>query len=129
MLMRWVDLHPHSIREKTKIILEHFINHTQNKISGKSRGMLVTRSRLHCVKYKLEFDKQMKEMGLPYGSLVGFSGTVFDEDSFKDYTESSMNGFPETHTEENFKDPKFRILIVNNKFQTGFDEPMLHWCL
>ena len=126
MLMRWVDLHPHSIREKTKIILEHFINHTQNKISGKSRGMLVTRSRLHCVKYKLEFDKQMKEMGLPYGSLVGFSGTVFDEDSFKDYTESSMNGFPEVQTEENLKDPKFRILIVNNKFQIGFDEPMLH---
>jgi len=78
------------------------------------------------VKYKLEFDKQMKEMGLPYGSLVGFSGTVFDEDSFKDYTESSMNGFPEVQTEENLKDPKFRILIVNNKFQIGFDEPMLH---
>ena len=126
MLMRWVDLHPHSIREKTKIILEHFINHTQNKISGKSRGMLVTRSRLHCVKYKLEFDKQMKEMGLPYRSLVGFSGKVYDEDSHQDYTESSMNGFPEVQTEENLKDPKFRILIVNNKFQTGFDEPMLH---
>ncbi len=126
MLMRWVDLHPHSITEKTKIILEHFINHTSNKISGKSRGMLVTRSRLHCVKYKLEFDKQMKEMGLPYRSLVGFSGKVHDEDSHKDYTESSMNGFTEVQTVENFKDPKFRILIVNNKFQTGFDEPMLH---
>ncbi len=126
MLMRWVDLHPHSIREKSKIILEHFINHTQNKISGKSRGMLVTRSRLHCVKYKLEFDKQMKERGLPFRSLVGFSGKVYDEDSHQEYTESSMNGFPEGQTEENLKDPKFRILIVNNKFQTGFDEPMLH---
>jgi type I restriction enzyme R subunit len=126
MLMNWVDLHPHTIREKTKIILEHFINHTSNKISGKSRGMLVTRSRLHCVKYKLEFDKQMKEMGLPYLSLVGFSGKVYDEDTHQEYTESSMNGFPETHTEEKLKDPKFRILIVNNKFQTGFDEPMLH---
>jgi len=126
MLMKWVDLHPHSIQEKTKIILEHFMNHTSNKISGKSRGMLVTRSRLHCVKYKLEFDKQMKELNLPYRSLVGFSGKVYDEDTKDEYTESSMNGFPENQTEENFKDPKFRILIVNNKFQTGFDEPMLH---
>ena len=126
MLVNWVDLQPHTIREKTKIILEHFIYHTSSKISGKSRGMLVTRSRLHCVKYKLEFDKQMKEMGLPYRSLVGFSGKVYDEDIHQEYTESGMNGFPETHTGENLKDPKYRILIVNNKFQTGFDEPMLH---
>ncbi len=126
MLVKWVDLHSHTIREKTKIILEHFTNHTSNKMSGKSRGMLVTRSRLHCVKYKLEFDKQMKEMGLPYGALVGFSGKVYDEDSHQEYTESSMNGFSESKTEEGLKDPKFRILIANNKFQTGYDEPMLH---
>jgi type I restriction enzyme R subunit len=88
--------------------------------------MLVTKSRLHCVKYKLEFDKQMEEMDLPYRSLVGFSGTVHDQDTHQDYTESSMNGVPETQTEESLKEPQFRILIVNNKFQTGFDEPMLH---
>ena len=126
MLVKWVDLQPHSIREKTKIMLEHFTNHTSSKMSGKSRGMLVTRSRLHCVKYKLEFDKQMEEMNLPYRSLVGFSGKVFDEDTHQEYTESSMNGFAESKTEENLKNPHFRILIVNNKFQTGFDEPMLH---
>ncbi len=68
----------------------------------------------------------MKVMGLPYQCLVGFSGTVHDQDTYKDYTESSMNGFPETQTTENFKDPKYRLLIVNNKFQTGFDEPLLH---
>ena len=88
--------------------------------------MVVTRSRLHCVKYKLEFDKQMKEFNLPYKCLVGFSGTVHDDDSGIDYTESSMNGFPSKQTEINFKDPKYRILIVNNKFQTGYDEPLLH---
>lgn len=125
-LVKWVDLHSHTITEKTRIILEHFINHTSNKLEGRSRGMLVTKSRLHCVKFKLEFDKQMKQMNLPYRSLVGFSGKVFDEDIHQEYTESSMNGFPENQTEENLKDPKFRILIVNNKFQTGFDEPMLH---
>ena len=76
MLVSWVDLHPHTIREKTSIILEHFMNRTSKKLEGRSRGMVVTRSRLHCVKYKLEFDKQMKELGLPYQSLVGFSGSV-----------------------------------------------------
>ena len=59
MLVSWVDLHPHTIREKTSIMLEHFMNRTSKKLEGRSRGM-VTRSRLHCVKYKLEFDKQMK---------------------------------------------------------------------
>jgi len=68
----------------------------------------------------------MKEMNLPYGCLVGFSGTVFDKDTNQEYTETSMNGFPDRQTQENFKDPKYRILIVNNKFQTGFDEPLLH---
>ena len=126
MLVKYVDIHPHTISEKTKIILEHFKNHSSNKISGKSRGMVVTRSRLHCVKFKLEFDKQMKEMNLSYKCLVGFSGTVYDKDSHKEYTESSMNGFPERLTQENFKDPQYRLLIVNNKFQTGFDEPLLH---
>ena len=126
MLVNWVDLHPHTVTEKVRIILDRFVNHTSNKLEGKSRGMLVTKSRLHCVKYKLEFDKQMKERDLPYRSLVGFSGTVHDQDTHQDYTESSMNGVPESQTEESLKDPKYRILIVNNKFQTGFDEPMLH---
>jgi len=126
MLVKYVDIHPHTISEKTKIILEHFINHSSKKISGKSRVMVVTRSRLHCVKFKLEFDKQLKEMGFPFKVLVGFSGTVYDKDSHKEYTESSMNGFPDRLTQENFKDPQYRILIVCNKFQTGFDEPLLH---
>jgi len=126
MLVNWVDLHPHSIQEKTRIMLEHFVNNTSKKLEGRSRGMVVTRSRLHCVKYKLEFDKQMKEMGLPYGCLVGFSGKVHDEDTQEEYTESSMNGFSEKQTSEKLKEPTYRILIVNNKYQTGFDEPLLH---
>jgi len=126
MLVSWVDIQPHTITEKSKIILEHFISNTSKKMSGKSRGMLVTRSRLHCVKFKLELDKQMKKLGLPYKCLVGFSGTVYDKDSHQEYTETSMNGFSERQTQDNFKDPKFRLLIVCDKFQTGFDEPLLH---
>ena len=126
MLVSWVDIQPHTITEKTRIMLEHFINHSSKQINGKGRGMVVTRSRLHCVKYKLEFDRQMEEMNLPYKCLVGFSGTVHDSDNGIDYTERSLNGFSDEEIKENLKDPKYRILIVNNKFQTGFDEPLLH---
>jgi type I restriction enzyme, R subunit len=126
LLINWVDLQPSAITEKVRIILEHFTNNSANKLVGKARAMLVTKSRLHCVKYKLEFDKQMKAIDLPYRALVAFSGTIHDQETHQDYTETSMNGFPDNQTEENLKDPRFRFLIVNNKFQTGFDEPMLH---
>ena len=126
MLVNWVDIHPHTIMEKTQIILDHFRSKTVNKMEGKARGMVVTRSRLHCVKFKLEFDKQMEELGLPYRAIVGFSGKVIDGDTGQEYTESSMNDFSDSETEQRLKYPQNRILIVNNKFQTGFDEPMLH---
>ena len=125
-LTNYVDLQPHSIETKTRIILEHFTERTAKTIEGKGRAMLVTPSRLHCVRYKLEFDKQMREMGLPYGCLVAFSGTVHDTDNGRDYTEDGMNGLPpRVSIADSFKSPEYRILIVSNKFQTGFDEPML----
>ena len=126
-LTNYVDLQPHSIETKTRIILEHFTEHTAKAIEGKARAMLVTPSRLHCVKYKLEFDRQMREMGLPYKSLVAFSDSIHDTDSGVDYTENGMNELPpRTSIAEAFKSPEYRILIVASKFQTGFDEPMLH---
>ena len=126
MLTNYVDLQPHSIEAKTRIILGHFIERTAKTIEGKGRAMLVTPSRLHCIKYKLEFDKQMREMNLSYGCLVAFSDTVHDTDNGQDYTEKSMNNIPPSALiEDSFKSPQYRILIVANKFQTGFDEPML----
>ena len=126
MLTNYVDLQPHSIETKTRIILEHFTDHTAKTIESKGRAMLITPSRLHCVRYKLEFDKQMQEMGLSYRCLVAFSSTVHDIDNGQDYTENGMNGLPlSASIANNFKDPKYRILIVSNKFQTGFDEPLL----
>ena len=125
-LTNYVDLQPHSIETKTRIILEHFTERTAKTIEGKGRAMLVTSSRLHCVRYKLEFDKQMRKMNLPYGCLVAFSGTVHDTDNGQDYTENGMNGLPpRVSIADSFKSPEYRILIVANKFQTGFDEPML----
>ncbi len=126
-LINFVDDQSHTITQKVKIILDHFINHTSKKIEGKGRGMVVVRSRLHCVRYKMEFDKQMKELGLSYRCLVGFSGVVFDKDTNKEYTENSMNQLPQgVSIPDGFKDPKYRILIVSSKFQTGYDEPLLH---
>ena len=125
-LTNYVDLQHHSIETKTRIILEHFTARTEKTIEGKGRAMLVTPSRLHCVRYKQEFDRQMKEMGLPYGCLVAFSDTVHDTDNGQDYTENGMNALPPSVSiEDSFKDPNYRILIVASKFQTGFDEPML----
>ena len=125
-LTNYVDLQPHSIEKKTRIILEHFTERTEKAIEGKGRAMLVTPSRLHCVRYKLEFDRQMREMGLSYDCLVAFSGTVHDTDNGRDYTEEGMNGLPpRVSIADSFKSPEYRILIVSNKFQTGFDEPML----
>ncbi len=126
-LTNYVDLQPHSIEKKTRIMLEHFTARTEKTIGGKGRAMLVTSSRLHCVRYKQEFDRQMKEMGLPYGCLVAFSDTVHDTDNGQNYTENGMNALPPSVSiADSFKEPQYRILIVANKFQTGFDEPMLH---
>ena len=125
-LTNYVDLQLHSIETKARIILEHFIGRTAKTIEGKGRAMLITPSRLHCVRYKLEFDRQMREMRLDYGCLVAFSGTVHDTDNGQDYTEDGMNGLPpRVSIADSFKSPEYRILIVSNKFQTGFDEPLL----
>ena len=125
-LTNYVDLQHHSIETKTRIILEHFTTRTAKTIEGKGRAMLVTPSRLHCVRYKQEFDRQMREMELSYRCLVAFSSTVHDTDNGQDYTEDGMNKLPPSVSiADSFKSPEYRILIVANKFQTGFDEPLL----
>ena len=84
LLSSYVDLHDHAIEKKTRIMLEHFVAQTQNEIQGKARAMLVTRSRLHAVRFKRKFDEIMREMKLPYGALVAFSGTVTDAETGED---------------------------------------------
>ncbi|MBI9061961.1 MAG: type I restriction endonuclease subunit R [Marinilabiliaceae bacterium] len=127
LLGSYVDLQDHAIEKKARIMIEHFVAQTQNEIQGKARAMLVTRSRLHAVRFKLKFDDIMREMKLPYGALVAFSGTVKDEEADEEYTETKMNqlqgkiGIPDA-----LKLPQYRLLIAANKFQTGFDEPLLH---
>jgi type I site-specific restriction-modification system R (restriction) subunit len=124
LLKSFVDLHPHAIGEKVRIMVEHFAAQAQNEIGGKAKAMIVTRSRLHAVRFRLAVDKYLTERGLPFKALVAFSGTV--QDGGRPYTEPGMNGFSEAQTAKTFERLENRFLIVANKFQTGFDQPLLH---
>lgn len=122
-----VDLSPHAIEHKSRIMLDHFLEKTIHAIQGRGRAMVVTRSRLHCVKYFQAFRKLMLEKNLPFKPLVAFSGEVTDPDTGIKYTENSLNQLPyRVSIVDAFKTPEYRILICANKFQTGFDEPFLH---
>jgi type I restriction enzyme R subunit len=124
LLKTFVELHPHAIGEKVRICIEHFAAQVQGEIGGKAKAMIVTRSRLHAVRYRLAVDKYLADRKYPFKALVAFSGNVLD--GGQSYTESGMNGFPEKQTAKNFEGLQCRFLIVANKFQTGFDQPFLH---
>ncbi len=127
VLASYVDLQDHAIEKKARIMIEHFVAQTQKEIQGKARAMLVTRSRLHAVRFKRKFDDIMREMKLPYGALVAFSGIVTDEETGQDYTKENMNNLGgKIDIPDALKLPQHRILIVANMYQTGFDEPLLH---
>ncbi len=125
-IARFVSLHPHNIAQKTEVMVEHFRNSTIKKIGGKAKAMVVTSSRKHAVRYKLAFDKYIKEKGYTdLKTLVAFSQTVKDEGV--EYTESKMNdGLRESQLPSEFDKDESKILIVADKYQTGFDQPKLH---
>ena len=127
LLTSYVDLQPHAFEVKTKITLDHFMDVTYKAIQGKGRAMVVTKSRLHAVRFQLAFAKELATRGLPFKSLVAFSGTVVDPDTGLSFTEENMNHLgPKIAIADALKTPEYRILIAANKFQTGFDEPLLH---
>jgi type I restriction enzyme R subunit len=124
LLKSFVDLHEQTIAKKVAIMIEHFAGQVAHLVDGKAKAMIVTRSRLHAVRYKQVVDRYLLEKGYQYKALVAFSGTV--RDGGDEYTEANMNHFPDNQTAETFKQDAYRILIVANKFQTGFDQPLLH---
>lgn len=126
LLKSYADLHEHAIAKKTELMVEHFQDQVRHRIAGQAKAMVVTRSRLHAVRFKRAFDKYLKQQGYQYRALVAFSGEVTDPDTGEKFTEAGMNGFPESQTADTFKQKEFRFLIVANKFQTGFDQPLLH---
>lgn len=122
----YVEAHEYAIEEKTKKIVDHFFKSVirKNKINGMAKAMVVTSSRKNAVRYKIAFDNYLKEIKSPYKAIVAFSGEVpLDGDKF---TEFGMNHFSSSSIPEEFKKSESRFLIVANKFQTGFDQPLLH---
>ena len=130
LLKSFVELHAHAVGEKIGIIVEHFAAQVERAIDGRAKAMIVTRSRLHAVRYRLALDRYLNEKGYPWKALVAFSGTVRDGGAA--YTESGMNSAGREHvigernTANEFDKPDYRFLVVANKFQTGFDQPLLH---
>src|SRR5579859_3508859 len=124
LLKSFVDHDRQTIDKKVAIMLEHFAGQVAHRIDGRAKAMIVTRSRLQAVRYKQAVTRYLEEHGYAYKALVAFSGSI--KEGGIEYTEANMNGFPDTKTAEIFKQEPYRILIVANKFQTGFDQPLLH---
>lgn len=130
-IRQYETLHPHNISQKTAIMLEQFRNVTRHKINGKAKAMIVTPSRLHAVRYFLEFKRQIKDKGYnDLDVLVAFSGEV--DDNGESYTEEKLNKTKSGETIKEkalpaaFHTDEYGMLIVAEKYQTGFDEPLLH---
>ena len=130
-ITKFESLHPHNIAQKTTIMLEHFLNVTRHKIGGKAKAMVVTPSRLHAVRYLQEFKRQIETKNIKdLDVLVAFSGEVHDDGIT--YTEEKMNKtrtgetIKESQLPEAFHTDEYGMLIVAEKYQTGFDEPLLH---
>ncbi len=128
-LARFMRLHPYNIAQKTEVMVEHFNAATRHRIGGKAKAMVVTGSRLEAVRYKLAFDAYIREKGYSWiKTLVAFSGEVVDDElPEKTWTETGMNGgIKEIELPEKFDTPEFQVLLVAEKYQTGFDQPLLH---
>lgn len=127
-LARFMKLHPHNIAQKTEVMVEHFQIVTRHKIGGRAKAMVVTGSRLEAVRYKQSFDSYIQEKGYAIKSLVAFSGTVQDDKlPSVTYTEPGMNlGISEKALPEKFGTQEYQVLLVAEKYQTGFDQPLLH---
>lgn len=132
-LAKFMSLHPHNLEQKTEVIVEHFRQKVRGHIGGQAKAMVVTSSRLHAVRYMQAFERYIAENKYTdIRPLVAFSGTVKDPDTGREYTEPGMNtdcvsGKPisEKQLSERFASPDYQVLLVANKYQTGFDQPLL----
>lgn len=128
-LMRWVSLHPYNIAQKVQVVIEHFRENIAPLLNGRAKAMVVTSSRIEAVRWHLAMDKYIKDQGYKVGVLVAFSGEVNDPASGPEpFTENSTRLNPnlkKRDIREAFKTAEYGILLVANKYQTGFDQPLL----
>lgn len=132
-LAKFMSLHPHNIEQKTEVMIEHFRQKVKSHLAGRAKAMVVTSSRLHAVRYMQAFERYIAENKISdVRPLVAFSGTVKDPDSSLEYTEPGMNkdcvtgeSIGEKRLPDRFASPDYQVLLVANKYQTGFDQPLL----
>lgn len=126
-IYRYAMLHPTNIQQKIEIIIEHFREHIANFLDGNAKAMVVTDSREAAVRYKLEFDKYIKSHNIEnIHALVAFTGKLkLKETNEREYSEPNMNGMPEKDTADAFNTSDYQVLLVANKYQTGYDQPLL----
>lgn len=128
-IMRWVRLHPYNISQKVQIVVEHFRENVAPLLNGKAKAMVVVGSRLEAVRWKLAVEKYIKSQNYTIGTLVAFSGEVNDKESGPDpFSETTKTMNPNLKGRDirgAFAADEYSILLVANKFQTGFDQPLL----
>jgi type I restriction enzyme R subunit len=123
-IARYVTLHPENLAQRAQIVVDHFQTKTSPKMKGKAKAMVVTSSREHAARFTMALKKYLDDNNLDLGVLVAFSGKVSVDGA--EYSESSMNGFSANETARRFDTDDYRIMVVAEKFQTGFDQPLLH---
>ena len=128
-IMRWVRLHPYNISQKVQVVVEHFRENVAPLLAGQAKAMVVVASRLEAVRWQLAIDQYIKKQKYSLGTLVAFSGEVIDKESGAEpFTEASKTLNPNLKgrdIRDAFKGAEYQILLVANKFQTGFDQPLL----
>jgi len=128
-IMSWVRLHPYNISQKVQIVVEHFRENVAPLLDGRAKAMVVLASRVEAVRWQLAITKYIQERGYEIGALVAFSGDVDDQESgpepFNEYTKQLNPNLKGRDIREAFRGAEYQLLLVANKFQTGFDEPLL----
>jgi len=124
-IARFVNLHEHNLAQKAEIVVEHFLAHVAHKVAGRAKAMVVCSSRLHAVRFWQALRVYVAEHGHDLGVLVAFSDSVALNGG-DPASEARCNGFPESQTAARFDSDDYRIMVVAEKFQTGFDQPKLY---
>lgn len=125
-IARFVELHETNIAQRIEVIIEHFRTTVMKELGGRAKAMVVTKSRASAVKYHRAFQEYIAKKGYSdIKSLVAFSGKVRLDGETEEFTESSINGFPESRLPRKFDSDEYKVLLVANKYQTGFDQPKL----
>lgn len=125
-IARFIELHETNIAQRIEVIVEHFRTTVMQELGGQAKAMVITASRQGAVKYHQAFEEYITKKGYDnIHALVAFSGKVKLDDDEKEYTESSINGFSEDQLTKEFDTDAYQVLLVANKYQTGFDQPKL----